>query len=190
MDTTEPVKVFLDHSKLLYFKTEKYLSPKQARWALFLDKFNMVIYNIAGKKRKADAPSRQEDYTDGSSLIPEAQNLLKHMAIEELVKVKGSVLNCHESFHELSFQKARKDMIDYLLRKYTDDYLQLPEIRKQDGVVWFKDCIFLPEALRVRLMKQYHDSPTAGHPGVARTLLLIMRTIGWPGLRKLVMDYV
>jgi hypothetical protein len=49
MGTEVPVKFYSDHSNLWYFKTEKYLSPKQARWALFLDNFNVLIYHIAGK---------------------------------------------------------------------------------------------------------------------------------------------
>ena len=57
METSNPIKVFSDHSNLLYFKFAKYLSPKQARWASFLDIFHMNIYHIAGKKNPADGPS-------------------------------------------------------------------------------------------------------------------------------------
>jgi hypothetical protein len=62
MGTETPVKVYSDHSNFLYFKTAKCLSPKQARWALLLDNFNILIYHIAGSKNLADAPSRREDF--------------------------------------------------------------------------------------------------------------------------------
>jgi hypothetical protein len=65
MGTKNPVQVYSDHSNLLYFKTAKYLSPKQARWAAFLDMFNMLIYHISGVKNPADAPSRREDFSRG-----------------------------------------------------------------------------------------------------------------------------
>jgi hypothetical protein len=62
MGTEVPVKVFSDHSNLLYFKAAKYLSPQQEWWALFLDNFNLLIYHIAGTRNPADAPSRREDF--------------------------------------------------------------------------------------------------------------------------------
>jgi hypothetical protein len=64
MGTINPVSVYSDHSNLLYFKTAKHLSPKQAQWANYLDNFNMLIYHIAGQNNPADAPSRREDFVD------------------------------------------------------------------------------------------------------------------------------
>jgi hypothetical protein len=36
----------------------------------------------------------------------------------------------------------------------------------------------------------YHNAPTVGHPGVARTLSILMRTFSWEGIRRMVFDYV
>jgi hypothetical protein len=57
MGTKEPVCVYSDHSNLRHFTTAKNLTPKQARWASFLDGFNFSIYHITGKINPADAPS-------------------------------------------------------------------------------------------------------------------------------------
>lgn len=48
----------------------------------------------------------------------------------------------------------------------------------------------MPTTLRLRLMKLYHDEPTVGHPGVARTLSTITRTFSWPAIRTSIFDYV
>jgi hypothetical protein len=77
MGTSSPVKVYSDHSNFLYFKTAKYLSPKQARWAPFLDMFNMLIFHIAGARNPADAPSRHEDYRGDMKLRSETSILVE-----------------------------------------------------------------------------------------------------------------
>ena len=38
------------------------------------------------------------------------------------------------------------------------------------------------EALTLQLLQQYHDSPLAGHYGVARTQALLAQYYTWPGL--------
>ena len=51
-----PVKVLTNHKSLEYFMTTKKLTPRQARWAEFLSKFNFVVTYQSGKKNnKADA---------------------------------------------------------------------------------------------------------------------------------------
>ena len=55
-----PVKVLTDHKGLEYFMTTKKLTPRQARWAKFLSKYNFIISYQSGKKNeKADALTRK-----------------------------------------------------------------------------------------------------------------------------------
>ena len=54
------VKVLTNHKSLEYFMTTKKLTPRQARWAEFLSKFNfVVIYQTGKKNEKADALTRK-----------------------------------------------------------------------------------------------------------------------------------
>ena len=58
--TAMPVKVLTDHKGLKYFMTTKKLTPRQARWAEFLSKFNFkVTYQTGKKNEKADALTRK-----------------------------------------------------------------------------------------------------------------------------------
>ena len=58
--TAIPVKVLTDHKGLEYFMTTKKLTPRQARWAEFLSKFNFKVTYQTGKKNdKADALTRK-----------------------------------------------------------------------------------------------------------------------------------
>ena len=55
-----PVRVLTDHKGLEYFMTTKKLTPRQARWAEFLSKFNFKVTYQTGKKNdKVDALTRR-----------------------------------------------------------------------------------------------------------------------------------
>jgi hypothetical protein len=43
---------------------------------------------------------------------------------------------------------------------------------------------------RPRILKEFHDAPTAGHYGVARTLHKISSRYYWPGMRRYVTDHL
>jgi hypothetical protein len=66
------------------------------------------------------------------------------------------------------------------------------KLQKQEGV-WWKDLALVItefEALQKDLMKTYHDSDTAGHPGIVCTYAQIACDYWWPELQKYVRAYV
>jgi len=40
------------------------------------------------------------------------------------------------------------------------------------------------------ILRQHHDSPTAGHPGIKETLYKVSKQYSWPGLKQFVTNYV
>jgi RNase H-like domain found in reverse transcriptase len=63
---THPVEVLNDHRNLTYFQTAQNLNRRQARWALFLSRFNILLTHRAGKhSAKPDALSRRADHNTG-----------------------------------------------------------------------------------------------------------------------------
>ena len=44
--------------------------------------------------------------------------------------------------------------------------------------------------MRAKVLKQLHDSPSAGHPGQQKTLQLVTRDFWWPGVQEDVKGYV
>jgi hypothetical protein len=53
------------------------------------------------------------------------------------------------------------------------------------GVLFYQGCILVPDVneLREELLKIFHDSPMAGHPGQQQTLELLRRSYYWLGMR-------
>jgi hypothetical protein len=189
MGTETPVKVYSDHSNLLYFKTAKCLLPKQARWALFLDNFNLLIYHIAGSKNPADAPSRQEDFIADQIALPESTSIVKKL-VTEGEQCEAIASDLAPQVHDLQFQMPNQDLLKYFAVNYLDQERKETNLQLLDGVFWYQGRIVFPSSLRVRLMKMYHDAPTVGHPGIARKLSVLTRTFTWIGVRKSVMDFV
>ena len=61
------------------------------------------------------------------------------------------------------------------------------------GLLYSQGRILVPPtaaALILKIMQQYHDSPLAGHYGVARTQARVEQYFQWPGLATTVERYV
>lgn len=55
-----PFMVWTDHKNLEYIRTAKRLNPRQARWALFFNRFSFTIsYQPGSRNVKSDALSHQ-----------------------------------------------------------------------------------------------------------------------------------
>ena len=63
----------------------------------------------------------------------------------------------------------------------------------QAGLLYHQGRILIPPtaaALILKILQQYHDSPMAGHYGVARTQALVGQYFKWQGLATAVEAYV
>ena len=71
-------------------------------------------------------------------------------------------------------------------------FLQLAQCRHENRLLYYRDKIYVPEFedLRVKIIRQYHDNPSAGHPGRAKTFELLSRNYCWKGMSTDVRQYV
>jgi hypothetical protein len=62
----EKIEIWTDHRNLQYFMTSKKLNRRQARWALYLSRFDFELVNKpVSAMGKADALSRRPDLGEG-----------------------------------------------------------------------------------------------------------------------------
>ncbi len=65
----QPFIVWTDHRNLTYIRSAKRLNARQARWALFFERFDFTIsYRPGSKNTKPDALSRQFDSSEDDSV--------------------------------------------------------------------------------------------------------------------------
>ena len=69
---------------------------------------------------------------------------------------------------------------------------EVPNYKKGDSVIYYKDKIFVPanKALRLQVLQECHDLPIAGHLGIEKTLKTIQWNFDWPEMRSHVQQYV
>ena len=62
----------------------------------------------------------------------------------------------------------------------------------ENGLLLYKNLIYVPQddAIRLELLQQHHDSPLAGHFGIAKTHELLSRNYYFPGMLSFVKSYV
>ena len=71
-------KIWTDHKNLKYFMKAQKLNCRQARWALYLSRFDFVLKHIPGSKMgKADSLSRRLDWEVGVEKDNEDETLIK-----------------------------------------------------------------------------------------------------------------
>jgi hypothetical protein len=73
-----------------------------------------------------------------------------------------------------------------------DGKIALGLCEERDGLLTYDGLIWIPDddELRIRILRDHHDSRVAGHPGRARTLELVSRSFYWPHQRKYINRYV
>jgi hypothetical protein len=59
-------------------------------------------------------------------------------------------------------------------------------------ILFYHDKCYIPQDLSIRreITEQYHDAPTAGHPGELETYNALRTHYWWPGMRTFVKNYV
>jgi len=81
-------KIWTDHKNLEYFMKAQKLNQRQARWALYLSRFDFTLKHVLGTKMgKADRLSRQLDWKIGVDKDNENQVFIKDNWIRSLQEV-------------------------------------------------------------------------------------------------------
>ena len=94
----------MDHKNLQYFMFSQKLNRRQARWALYLSRFNFMLKHVPGKSMgKVDSLSRRPDWQVGVDKDNEDRVLVKkewlRRAEETLVEednLKGRIREAQE----------------------------------------------------------------------------------------------
>src|SRR5882672_3266902 len=200
------IEVLNDHRNLTYFRESQNLNLRQARWSLFLSRFDFSLIHRPGRhSAKPDALSRRKDHlTEGEDnqdqvMLP-AKRFDKSSEPNESIAVTGDdptrvtlegeeggflerVCNCTD----------RDDSVVRALKELgTERGLRSNEWQERDGLVLYRGKIYIPRdsQLRLDIVKAHHDYPVAGHPGRWKTTKLVARNFWWPRMGRYIVDYV
>ena len=193
-----PVEIWSDHKNLEYFRTARKLSRRQARWSLYLSRFDFTLHHRPGRSMgKPDALSRRPDHDDGSGdnedivlLKPEhfVVAALSGLAVagDEVEIVDDIKSAIRESELDEPAARAVKE-----LKKGRTRSVRSAEWDQRDGLLFFRGKVYVPPSkeLRRRIVEQHHDSRVSGHKGRFKTLELVSRNYWWPQMSCFIGQY-
>ena len=192
-------EIWTDHKNLEYFMSAKKLNQRQARWSLYLSRFDFRMHHRPGRSMgKPDALSRRADHSTGSDdndnmvlLQPElfAVRALEGITLEGEEREilcdirKGN----HEGHQEDSIATAARD-----LHKGKGNSVCSAEWSENDGLLQFRGKIYVPNDPEIRrcIVSLHHDTYVAGHAGRWKTLELVACNYWWPQMSWYIGQYV
>jgi hypothetical protein len=210
-----PVRLITDHHPLTYLKTQAVLSRRQTRWMQFLERYDYTIeYQRGSENVVADPLSRHPDFISVavvtrsraardtlapdagvpvSSVPPEVTPVVAPEQAADDAPAPESVVrqSGRKRRREVSLEDALREgyaMDDHFRdQAYTYDFEQ-----DDEGLWWYNMRLVVPDVaeLRKRIMSEHHDSPLAGHRGIAKTVDLVQRHFWWESLRSDVTAFV
>jgi len=178
--------------------TAKQLNRRQARWSLYLSRFNFVLQHKPGKSMgKPDVLSRRSDHgtgaDDNSDVILLTPKLFAVCALEGL-EFTGPEQDILRDIRQGTKQPKEEPVARAAqeLRKSSTRSLQSAEWSEHDGLLYYRGCIYVLDTsdLRRRIVSLCHDTKVAGHPGRFKTLELVSRSYWWLNMSQYVGMYV
>ncbi|KAF8756853.1 hypothetical protein RHS01_03813 [Rhizoctonia solani] len=190
--TDKPVQVFTDHRNLEYWMQARTFNRRHARWRIFLSDFNFEIHYRPGKQSgKPDALSRRLDYVDSPQepevMLPsEVFANTSEMVLEIVTEIRDKLRDDPSLEPIIQFLTEDADNAPPSIWKAYQDY------DWEEDLLWYRGKLVVPdsEPLKEQLLKEFHDSPLAGHPGQQRTLELLSRNYWWPGMKSSAKEWV
>ena len=161
--------VVTDNVANTFFKTQKKLIAKQARWQEFLANFDfMWVHKLGRHNQVEDALSRKEvaSYVGSLGLVV--------ADFKERVR--------HEALQDKTYQKLVEQVKSGTTRRYW---------LKNELLYFTGGKLYVPSSkLRRELLKETRDTKWDGYPGEERTLALLAWSFHWPKMKEDMQAYV
>jgi len=165
-------EVWTNHKNLEYFMSNQKLNCRQARWALYLSRFNFVLKHISGSKMgKVDGLSRRSDWEVGVEKDNEEQVLVKKEWLEvKKIRIVEVIIEGVDLLDKVRKCEARDDKVVKAveeMKKAGVRMLRDEEWCQEDGLMLKEEKVYVPkdEKLRVEVIRLHHDTPVGGHRG-------------------------
>ena len=164
-------EIWTDHKNLEYFMKAQKLNQRQARWSLYLSRFDFTLKHVAGKSMgKADSLSKRVDWAvevekDNKNQVMLKEEWLEVRAMEQLVEgpkeeIVKKIKEARDKDKEVlkTVEKMKKAGIKMLRNE---------EGQIEEELVLKEGRVYVPknEKLRVEIIWLYHNTPIAGHRG-------------------------
>jgi len=184
-------EIWSDHKNLEYFMSNQKLNRRQARWALYLSRFNFILKHVPGQRMgKADGLSRRPDWERGVERDNEEQTLVKREWLEARVaEVSEVVIDGVDILDRIRKNEAKDDEVVKAveeMKRAGVKVLRDEEWREHEGLMLKEGKVYVPKdkKLRAEVIRLHHDMPVGEHGGQWKTTELVTRNFWWPGVSR------
>ena len=173
---------------LKYWRDPQKISWRVAREVLELSEYDLEIHHIKGMSNgRADALSQQPDYNQGEDNNKDVVVLPDHLFIRA-GQVQETEIPTLLKVEDMMKKNPIYQQDEDVLKAWVDPQ----RLKKVEGL-WYKDgrqVVTNTTCERHTLIRNHHNLPVYGHPGIDHTIHLIECYYWWPNLRKEVTEYV
>ena len=173
------------------------LNWRQARWALYLSRFDFVLKHISGRKMgKADGLSRRPDWEIGVEKDNKEQTLVKKEWLEiKRIRITEVVIKEVDLLDNVRKCEAKNDEVVKAVEEMKQAGVKMlrdEEWCQEGGLILKEGKVYIPrnEKLRAEVIRLHHDMPVGGHGGQWKMAELVTRNFWWPGVTREVKRYV
>ena len=149
--------IHMDHTNLTFYHQPQKLSLQAKQAVARIMQYDISIKHKARLLNKADALSWQPDYPQGIS--EEEITFPPFLFINELTTTDIHL------------------MVELAQERHRTNLLKIPNLMFSNNCYYYNSWLVVPEdnKLRQGVLSLYHDSTTAGHPGIRWTLHTIVK---------------
>jgi len=190
-------EIWTDHKNLEYFMKAQKLNRRQARWALYLSRFDFTLKHVPGSKMgKADSLSRRPDWEVGAEKDNENETLVKPEWLEaRKTEVVEIIVDRVDLLEKVRKSKVKDDEVVKAveeMKRAGVKMLRDEEWREVDSIMYKKGKVYVPkdEKLRAEIIRLHHDMSIGGHRGQWKTVELVTRNFWWLGVTKEIKRYM
>jgi len=186
-----------DHKNLEYFMKAQKLNRRQARWTLYLSRFNFMLKHVPESKMgKVDSLSRRPDWEVGVEKDNKDQRLVKPEWLEvrkmEMVEI---IVDGVDLFGEVRKSKVKDDEVVKAveeMKRAGVKILRNEEWKEVDSIMYKERKVYVSkdDKLKAEIIRLYHNMPVGGHGGQWKIVELVTQNFWWPGITKEVKRYV
>ncbi|KAG2874546.1 hypothetical protein PC115_g24122 [Phytophthora cactorum] len=182
-----PFVVYTDHTSRQTAVKSLHISQQMVRWLSFFAEYNFRVEYKPGRLNVvADVTMRRPDYAvktaDANRIGVESVSAPSSSLIDDVKAAYASNADAKQllTYASAPSDEARRKLAPHL-RARAHRY------RVHEGLLLYSAVdddvirIVVPNDydLRMRIMYEYHDAPTAGHPGREKTYVLLTRDFYW-----------
>lgn len=180
------VSVISDHQPLRWLMSLKSPSGRLARWALALQSYDLNIDYTPGRQNViADMLSRPPGEPENICIVSvdmpsiHPENLRQQQLDDpEVKKIINSFEAADDAVDVARWTERGYLMLNGILYRY------LPDGDEEEAM------LVVPKEMVPKILHEYHDSPTAGHYGVEKTIQKISSRYYWVGMRRTITEHV